>query len=78
MLAIKLEPELEKHVIELAERSGYTLDSFVREAIERLIEDLEDIAAAEEVLRDYDPSKNVSLEEVKRRLGLEDWIRGQS
>ena len=71
MIAISLKPELEKLVIDFAERKGYSLDSFVSEALERLIEDFEDIAAAEEVLRDYDPSKNVSLDEVKRRLGLD-------
>jgi predicted DNA-binding protein len=71
MLAINLEPELEKQVAELAKRNGYSLDAFVREAIARLVEDMEDIARAEEILRDYDPTKNVSLDDVKRRLGLE-------
>ena len=72
MLAINLEPELEKLAREAAERNGHSLDAFVSEAIQRMIEDVEDIAAAEEILRDYDPSTNVSLEEVRRRLGLED------
>ena len=71
MLAINLKPELEKLVIDYAERQGCTLDSFVSEALERLIEDFQDLAAVEAVLRDYDPSRNVSLEDVKRRLGLE-------
>ncbi len=72
MLAINLEPELEKLLIDTAERSGQSLDSFVREAIERMIEDIEDFAVAEDALRDYDPSTNVSLAEVKQRLGLGD------
>jgi predicted DNA-binding protein len=71
MLAIDLEPELEKHFAELAKRSGRSVDYFARRAIERMIEDLEDIAAAEEALRDYDPSKNISLEELRRELGLD-------
>jgi predicted DNA-binding protein len=71
MLAINLEPELEKQIVELAERNGYSLDAFVQEAIARLVEDMGDAAKAEEILREYDPSTNVSLEDVKRRLGLE-------
>lgn len=70
MLAINLEPELEKHFAELAKRNGQTVDFFARRAIERMIEDLEDIASAEEALRDYDPSQNVTLAELRRELGL--------
>ena len=72
MLAIKLEPELEKQIIELAERNGYSLDSFVREAIERLIEELEDIALLEEALGDPHHGQTISHEQMKRELGLED------
>jgi predicted DNA-binding protein len=71
MLSINLEPKLEKHFTELARRNGRSVDYFAHKAIERMIEDLEDIAAAEEVLRDYDPSQNVSLEELRRELGLD-------
>ena len=38
----------------------------------RLVEDFEDIAAVEEALGNYDPSTNVSLDEVIRRLGMDD------
>lgn len=72
MLAINLEPELERQIAELAERSGRSVDALVREAVTRLIEDFEDLAAAEAALRDYDPAANLTLDEMKRRLGLAD------
>lgn len=72
MLAINLEPELERHLASLAERNGQTLDNLLHRAVERLIEDLEDLAAVEAAMKDYDPANNVSLEEVRRELGLED------
>ncbi len=71
MNAITIKPALEKDAAKWAEASGQTLDAFVEQAIARLIEELEDIAAAEEALKDYDPSTNVSLDEVMRRLGLD-------
>jgi predicted DNA-binding protein len=72
MLAINLEPELERYLNEQAARSGQPVEQLVRDAIIAMLEDLEDIAAAEEALRNYDPSTNVSLAEVKHRLGLGD------
>jgi RHH-type rel operon transcriptional repressor/antitoxin RelB len=71
MLAINLEPELEKLLINTAERSGLSLDSFVREAIERMIEDQEDIALLEEALRDPYHGETISSEQMKRELGLD-------
>jgi predicted DNA-binding protein len=71
MYQIDLAPELEKQLAEWAERNGQSVDSLVGEAIERLLEDLQDIAAADAAMREYDPSKNVSLAELKRSLGLE-------
>ena len=71
MLSINLEPELERHLADLARRNGRPVDFLLQKAVERLIEDLEDIAAAEEALKDYDPSQNISLEELRRELGLD-------
>ncbi|HKX78878.1 MAG TPA: hypothetical protein VJM34_10205 [Novosphingobium sp.] len=71
MLAINLEPDLEKQVSVLAERNGLSLDGFVREAIERMVEELEDIALLEETLKTYDPAKNISMEQMRRELGLD-------
>ena len=71
MRAVNITPIIERKALELAERNGVTLDALLEEALVRLLEDEEDVAAAEEALRDYDPSTNVSLAEVKRRLGLD-------
>lgn len=72
MNAITLTPGLEKGAAKWADASGMTVDDFVRQALAQMIEDLEDIAAAEAALQDYDPATNVSLDQVMRRLGLED------
>ncbi len=72
MLAVRLDPDLEARLTAVAKRTGRSKSYYARQAIEDKIEELEDIAAAEEVLRTYDPTKNVSLAEVRRRLGLDD------
>ncbi len=72
MLAINLEPELAKHLAQLAARNGRSVDELAQKAIERLVEDLEDIAAAEEVMRYHDPAKNITLDELRRDIGLDD------
>lgn len=71
MLALNLEPELEKHLAALAERNGYSVDAFIREAIERMMEDLEDKGLLDAALKDYDPGKNISMAEMRRELDLE-------
>lgn len=72
MLAINLKPELEKLVLDYAERNGQSPDAFVREAIARMIEEMEDIAALEQALSDPDHGKTISHDQMKRELGLED------
>jgi len=71
MLAIRLDKELEDRLANAAKRSGRTKTSLARKAIEEYIDELEDIALLEEALADYDPSQNVSIEQVRRELGLD-------
>jgi RHH-type rel operon transcriptional repressor/antitoxin RelB len=71
MLAIRLDKELESRLSAAAKRSGRTKTALARKAIEEYIDELEDLALLEEALADYDPSQNVPMEEVIRRLGLE-------
>lgn len=71
MLAIRLDADLEARLTAIAKRTGRTKTFYARAAIREYIEDMEDYAAAEEALRDYDPSKNISLEMMKRELGLD-------
>jgi predicted DNA-binding protein len=72
MLAVRLDAELEARLNVVSKSSGISKSRIVREALQERIDLLEDIAAAVEALRTNDPSKNVSFDEVKRRLGLVD------
>jgi RHH-type transcriptional regulator, rel operon repressor / antitoxin RelB len=71
MLAVRLDADLEARLTAIAKRTGRTKTFYARAAIQEYIDDMEDYAAAEEALRDYDPSKNVGHEEMKRILGLD-------
>ncbi|WP_332819190.1 type II toxin-antitoxin system RelB family antitoxin [Sphingopyxis sp.] len=71
MLAIRLDKDLEDRLAAAAKRSGRTKTALARRAIEEYIEDLEDIALLEEALNDPDAGKTVSLEQVRRELGLD-------
>jgi len=71
MLAIRLDPEIEKRLNVLAKKTERTKTFYAREAIlEHLedLEDLEDIYLARQRLER--PGKTHSAEEVKRELGL--------
>ena len=74
MLALRLPPELEKRLDDLAKRTGRTKSFYAREAIAEHIGDLEDLYVAEKRYEDVlaGRSKTYSLEEVERELGLED------
>lgn len=68
MLAIRLDPEIEKRLNALAKKTGRTKTFYAREAILEHLEDLEDIYLANQRLGR--PGKTHSAEEVKRELGL--------
>ena len=74
MLAIRLPPAIEKRLIKLARRTGRTKSFYVREAIMRHLEDLEDIYLAERTLQRIQDGeeRTIPLEEVLKRHGLED------
>ena len=71
MLALNLEPELERQISELAKRNGQSVDELIQEALERMIEDADDVALLETALRDPDAGKTISHDQMKRELGLE-------
>jgi len=71
MLAIRLDKELEERLTAAAKKSGRTKTALARRAIEEYIDELEDIALLEAALADYDPSKNISMEQMRRELGLD-------
>jgi RHH-type rel operon transcriptional repressor/antitoxin RelB len=72
MLAVRLDPETERRLAELAARTGRSKSFYARAAIERHLEDLEDHFLTEEVMKIYDPAENVTLVELKRLYGLDD------
>ena len=72
MLAIRLNEDLERRLAELAARTGRTKTYYARRAIEEYIDDLEDHALAAEAMANYDPRKNISMDQMKRELGLDD------
>lgn len=71
MAALELNPELDALLTQFAKAQGRPKAVLAHEAVAQYLEDLEDYALAEEALRDYDPSKNISHEQLKRELGLE-------
>ncbi|MES2997571.1 MAG: DUF6290 family protein [Verrucomicrobiota bacterium] len=70
MLAIRLDPEIEKRLEALAKRTGRTKTFYAREAILEHLEDLEDAYLA--TSRVQLPTKTYSADEVKHELGLSD------
>jgi RHH-type rel operon transcriptional repressor/antitoxin RelB len=69
MLGIRLEPELEKKLEDLAHKTGRSKSYYAREAIRNFIEEREDYLKAIAVLEKNEPA--MGLKELGRRLGLE-------
>jgi len=70
MIAVRLPPEVEKRLKKLARKTGRTRTFYVREAILQHLDDLENYYLAVQRLEENLPG--VPLQEVERRLGLED------
>lgn len=71
---VQLPEELFERLTNFALQAGKSPDDLILKAVEELIEELEDIRLAEGVLaaRLRGESATYSLDEVSRRLGLED------
>lgn len=67
MLALRLPPEIEKRLDELARKTGRTKSFYAREAILEHIGELEDYYLAEERMRDPQP---VAWKDAVAELGL--------
>jgi RHH-type rel operon transcriptional repressor/antitoxin RelB len=66
MLALRLPPEIEERLAELAKKTGRSKSYYAREAILRQIEDLEDYYLARRRLARGGP--RVTLESLERQL----------
>jgi RHH-type rel operon transcriptional repressor/antitoxin RelB len=74
MLALRLPPDVEARLDELAKRTGRSKSFYAREAILEYLDDLEDIYLAEKRLEDVRSgrSDSVALEDLMKAYGLED------
>jgi RHH-type rel operon transcriptional repressor/antitoxin RelB len=74
MLSVRIPDELARRFETLAKETNRPKSFYIREALERAIEDLEDIYLAEARLEDLRAgrSRTYTLEEVEQRLGLAD------
>ena len=74
MLSIKLPQSIERLLEKLARRTGRTKSFYVREAIVRHIEDLEDIYLTERALKRLNEGqdKAISLDEIIKHHQLAD------
>jgi RHH-type rel operon transcriptional repressor/antitoxin RelB len=74
MLALRLSPEIEARLAELAKRTGRTKSFYAREAILRHLDELEDVYLAESRLEDLriGLSESIPLSDLLRRHGVED------
>ncbi|HYE27951.1 MAG TPA: hypothetical protein VEA61_06940 [Allosphingosinicella sp.] len=71
MLEIPLDPQLERHLADIAARVGEAPAELARRALLAYLEDLEDYAIAVEAWKEHDPKDTVSLEELMARHGVE-------
>jgi RHH-type rel operon transcriptional repressor/antitoxin RelB len=69
MLSIRLDPDIEKRLSELAKRTGRTKSYYARELIETHIEDLEDRYLAEARLEKR--GQTFTSRQVRKELGLD-------
>lgn len=78
--SIRLAPDVEQRLDFLAAQTGRTKAFYLREIIERGLDDMEDYYLAAEVLERVrkGQEKVYSAEEVRRSLGLGDSIHGDS
>jgi RHH-type rel operon transcriptional repressor/antitoxin RelB len=74
MLSVRLPEELENRLNNLARATRRSKSYYVREAIERSIEDLEDAYLAESAYEEFlkKGMKSIGIEELEQSLGLDD------
>jgi RHH-type rel operon transcriptional repressor/antitoxin RelB len=74
MHTVRLPEELSQRLGLLSKATKRTKSHFIREALERTLEDLEDVYLAETAYEDFLKSgdKAISLEDVERDIGLAD------
>lgn len=69
MIAIRLPAEIDERLTALARRTGRTKTYYAREAILRLIDDMEDTYIALDRLEH--PGRRLSMDEAMKELGVD-------
>lgn len=69
MLGIRLDPELERRLSDLAKKTGRSKSYYAREAIRQFLEDREDYLLGLAALEKKGP--RISLEDLERELDLD-------
>jgi len=74
MIAIRLPPDIEARLAELAKRTGRTKSFYVREAVLNHLDELEDLYLAQSRLEDLQKGRSgtIPLNDLIRRHGVED------
>lgn len=67
-MTVRLNPELEAQLNELAEATGRSKSHYVRQAIEEFLEDRADYLLALALLEKEEPT--IGIDELRRELGL--------
>ena len=70
MLALRLPPDLEKRLDDLARKTGRTKSFYAREALLEHIDDLEDLYLAQQRVEENGP--RISLDEMVEKYGIDD------
>ena len=70
MATIQIPAEIESQFEAFAHSTGESTNDLVRKALLSYLEDMQDVAAAKEHL--LHPNDTISLNEMKRNLGLDD------
>ncbi len=68
MLAIRLDPDIEKRLETLAKKTGRTKTFYAREAILEYLQEMEDYYLAVDLIQE--PGRIYSAEEAKREMDL--------
>jgi len=69
MLALRLPPQIEKRLADLAKKTGRSKSFYAREAILEHLDDLEDLYLARKALEEG--GEPTPLEDVMRKYGVE-------
>ncbi len=72
MITIDLPPDLESQLAHAARESGKNREEWARDIIMEYLEDMRDLREAEKIMRNHDPAKVLSLEQMMALYGMED------